>query len=69
LTFRIKNKRNKGDINLCTNQKYLDRQEEQRTYDQRREDIENHGYYHAFGVPSLERYEWLRENERLKGEW
>ena len=54
---------------MCTNQKYLDRQEEQNKYAQRREDIENHGYYHVFGVPSLERYEWLRENERLKGKF
>ena len=57
---------------MCTNQKYLDRQEEQNKYAQRKRDIDLYGYAGAFrrdSVPSLEKYEWQIKNNRLKEEY
>ena len=39
-------------------------------YDQRRSEIERFGYEKAFGVePNYEKYEYLKKNNKLKGEW
>jgi len=57
---------------LCTNQKYLDRQEEQSKYEQRKRDIDRYGYERAFkkdsGI-SYDKYEWQVKNNRLREEY
>lgn len=53
-----------------THQHQQDRQEEQATCEQRQRDIDLYGYAGAFrrnGVISYEKYEWLKENNRLRG--
>jgi len=57
---------------MCTHQKHLDRKEEQSTYDQRKRDIDLYGYERAFkralsGI-SYEKFEWQKNNNRLRGE-
>jgi len=57
---------------MCTHQHQQARQEEQRTYDQRKRDIDRYGFERAFRIDSgisYEKYEWQRENNRAKGEW
>ena len=45
-------------------------EEEKNIYDQRREEIERFGYEKAFGVePSFEKFEYEKNNNRLRGEF
>ena len=45
-------------------------EEEKQIYDQRREEIRKFGYEKAFSVePSYEKFEYEKNNNRLRGEW
>jgi len=53
-----------------TRQHQLDQQEEQAIREQRSRDIDHYGYERAFrrnSQVSYEKYEWIKENERLGG--
>jgi len=55
---------------MCTRQHQLDQQEEQAIREQRSRDIDLYGYERAFrqdSQVSYERYEYLKNNERLGG--
>jgi len=55
---------------MCTRQHQLDQQEEQAIREQRSRDIDRYGYERAFrrdSQVSYERYEWMKNNERLGG--
>jgi len=55
---------------MCTRQHQLDQQEEQAIREQRSRDIDHYGYERAFrrdSQVSYERYEWMKNNERLGG--
>ena len=42
-------------------------EEDNQVYNQRRHEIERFGYEKAFGVVSFEKYEWLKNNNMLGG--
>lgn len=56
---------------MTTHQHQQDRQEEQATRERRSRDIDLYGYAGAFrrdSVVSYEKYEWLKKNNKLRGE-